>query len=200
MSDLPVTPNSHKYKDTVSKDREPLQKIIKSEAKVKKPSSVRKFAEVFLAEDIDSIKSAVWNDYIVPYTKKTIIGAVDFMLNGRNSTVNRNQYSNSRYGYTSYNTINQPPRPVDSYKPRSNRHDYNTIAIDSKGEAEAVLFAMEERIRDYGRVSIADFYDLIGIDCDFTDYKYGWNDLSNTYIHRMNDGYSIHFDKAVVLD
>lgn len=59
-----------------------------------------------------------------------------------------------------------------------------TITIfRSKEEAENILKLMNGVIRDYGVVTIADFYDLIG----FANYNYeatkvGWTDLSASEI------------------
>jgi hypothetical protein len=49
-------------------------------------------------------------------------------------------------------------------------------------------------------VSVADFYDLVGVDGTYTDNKYGWTNIRNAYVNRVRDGYVIKLPRAISLD
>lgn len=63
-----------------------VQKIVKGEARTKKRSGVMKLADIFLPEDVDSIKKHVIYDVIIPAAKKIISDTVDTYLYGENSS------------------------------------------------------------------------------------------------------------------
>ena len=76
----------------------------------------------------------------------------------------------------------------------------NDIIIENRGEAEDVLSRMDELIDQYGLVSVADLYDLVGINGNYTDNKYGWFNIRTASVVRVRDGYMIKLPKAVPLN
>ena len=79
-------------------------------------------------------------------------------------------------------------------------YEYDDIILDNRGEAEDVLSRMDELIDTYGVVSVADFYDLVGITGNYTDNKYGWSDIRNASVVRVREGYMIKLPKALPLN
>ena len=79
-------------------------------------------------------------------------------------------------------------------------YDYDDIILESRGEAEDVLERMDELIATYQVVSVADFYDLVGVSGNYTDNKYGWTDIRNASVIRVRDGYMIKLPKALPLN
>ena len=65
------------------------------------------------------------------------------------------------------------------------------ILFDSRETAENVLEASKEIINKYGFVTIADMYDLSGLDAPYTGQKYGWVDLKEAKIIRVRQGYKL---------
>ena len=59
---------------------------------------------------------------------------------------------------------------------------------------------MEELIDMYQLVSVADFYDLVGVSGNYTDNRYGWTNVRNAYVVRVRDGYMIKLPKALPLN
>ena len=59
---------------------------------------------------------------------------------------------------------------------------------------------MDELIETYGVASVADLYDLVGLRCEYTDNKYGWNNLRNAEPIRVRDGYMLKMPKALPID
>ena len=72
------------------------------------------------------------------------------------------------------------------------RHDFDDILFESRGEAEDVLSHLVDLTIDYGVASVADFYDLSGIESQFTDNKYGWTNLRDAEVtESMRDAYRV---------
>ena len=58
MDDMNYKPNSHKYKEEqkAANDEKRAEKVVQGKVKVKKKGEVRKFADVFVAEDAHNVK------------------------------------------------------------------------------------------------------------------------------------------------
>ena len=78
-----------------------------------------------------------------------------------------------------------------SYRDAYYRKNVDNIIFDSRETAENVLEASKEIINKYGVVTIADMYDLSGLDTPYTGQKYGWVDLKEAKIIRVRQGYEL---------
>lgn len=197
----PNPPKSQSGKTEIVPEKK-VEKVISGTAKTKKKSEVMKLADIFIEDDVNSVKSYIVGDVVIPTIKKTIYdvitGSLDMFFFGgtgggkARSTADKVSYRN----YTSYSS-KRDTRPAT----RSVRgYDYDEVVLDSRGEAEEVLARMDELISTYGIVSVADFYDLVGITCQYTDNKYGWTNIRNADVMRVRDGYQIKMPKAMPLD
>ena len=199
--------NSHKSKDiqTESVPEKKIDKVISGTAKAKKKSEIRKFTDVFVSEDMDSVKSYILMDVLVPAVKKAIsdivTNGIDMLLYGeagRNKSTSSSTASHVSYR-SYYDSQNNRRDSRSTSRPRIG-YDYDDVIIDNRGEAEEVMTRMDELMETYGLVSVADFYDLVGISGNYTDNKYGWTDIRNASIVRTRDGYMIKLPKALPLD
>lgn len=199
--------NSHKSKEAKAElvPEKKVEKVISGTAKSKKKSEIRKFTDVFVSEDMDSVKSYIVMDVLVPAIKKAIsdivTNGIDMLLygeSGGSSTVKKNPAS--RVSYRSYYESQNDRRETRPINRNRVGYDYDDVILDSRGEAESVLTRMDELMETYGLVSVADFYDLVGITCNYTDNKYGWTDIRNASIVRTRDGYMIKMPRALPLD
>lgn len=196
--------NSHrvkeeqKNKEVVKKDIQPVAK-----AKTKKKSEVKKFADVFIAEDITSVKDYIVNDVLIPAAKKAIsdiiTNGIDMILYGEARGKDRRRDTGSRVSYTKYYERDRD-RDYDRGRIRRSVYDYDDIILDTRGEAEDVLNRMDDLIDAYGMVSVADLYDLVGVSGNYTDNKYGWTNLRNAEVRRTRDGYLLKLPKALPFD
>lgn len=196
------TPNSHKFKEEQNKlaERPKVNKVIKGTAKTKKKSGFSKFVGSFISEDVDSIKSYVISDVLIPAAKKTISDIIsigtDMLLFGE-SGGNKKRSMSSRVSYRDYyDSRRRDDRPVS--RTRSG-YSYDDILFESRGEAEEVRERMDELIETYGVVSVADMYDLAGITCQYTDNNYGWTNIRNATVERVRDGWILKMPKALPL-
>ena len=68
------------------------------------------------------------------------------------------------------------------------RHSFDEIVIPSRQEAEEVLDRMYDLLSRYGSVSVADLYEMTGIQSTHTDIKWGWEALTGSRVSRLRAG------------
>lgn len=199
-------PNSHKSKSEEAQTERPkFEKVIRGNAKVKEKSGVRKFTDVFISEDASSVKSYIFADVLVPAVKKLVSDIVkdgiEIVLYGGTSGRNRRS-GGSRADYISYDRFSDRRDDRRDYRePRTKTaYSYKEVVLDNRGDAEEVLDRMYEALKEYRAVTVADFYDILGVSHDYTDRKYGWIDLSNARVVRVRDGYAFDLPKAMPID
>jgi hypothetical protein len=129
-------------------------------------------------------------------------GSIEVLLRGE-SRGSRTRREGSR-SYVSYNGYyNRSDNREDRHSRQSinrARHNFNDIVFESRGEAEEVLSHLVDLTIDYNVASIADLYDLVGITSNFTDNKYGWDDLSRATVSRVRDGWMIDLPRTILID
>lgn len=197
-------PNSYKSKTeqkAATTERKKVDKVVTGKVKSKKKSEVSKFKDVFISEDVHNVKSYIFMDVLVPAMKKALSDIVkdgiDMMLYGETKT----RKSGSGASYVSYRDYSSRDRHDARRGVRSRTvYDVDDIIIDNRGEAEDVLDRMEELIDTYGIVSVADYYDLVGESCAYTDNKYGWTTLRTAEVVRVRDGYRISLPRPKPID
>lgn len=178
-----------------------VERITKGSVKAKKKSGFRKFMDAFIQEDAGTVKNYIWNDVLVPAVKKTfsdtVTNALDMFLWGKGGGGRRPRGNAERISYRSYY---DRPSATARESDRRRSYDYDDVILDSREEAEEVLARMDELLTDYKMVSVADFYDLVGITGKTTDNRYGWTDLRNASVVRDRDGYLIKLPRAEALE
>lgn len=204
---MDYTPNSHKFKEeqkattqTAAPAEKKVSKVVKGNVKIKKKSEARKFADIFLPEDVSNVKSFIVQDVLIPALKKVISDTVDTFLYGGsrrgNSTSNAGKVSySSYYGGDRFSSRDDRP-PFDTRK----GFDLGDVILDTRQEANDVLNRMEELIDSYRKVSVGDLYDLLGKSCDYTANNYGWTSVRAAEVIRVRDGYLIKFPKPMPID
>lgn len=212
MDENMYKPNSHKYKEEQKElareqakaEEKRVSKIISGTAKAKQ-NKIRKFSDVFFAEDIHSIGDYLLNDILIPATKRALYdvleGGLSMSLFGGRGSSNRKS-SVDRVSYRDYNGVSRDggSRRYDT-RERTGLY-YDDIVLDSRGEAEAVLSAMGDIMEQYaGVVRVADLYDLVGMTPPHTANKYGWTNIRAAKIAREPDGkYRIVMPQALQID
>jgi hypothetical protein len=202
-------PNSHKYKKAKAEsenntEKKKIEKVVSGTAKLKKKSEIRKFTDIFIAEDASKVKTYILSDVIVPAAKKLISDIVkdgiEMILYGGTDRGGRRS-NGFRADYVSYNKYSErrDDRRGSDSRTRTG-YSYDDIILETRGEAEEVLSRMDELIDMYGMVTVADLYDLVGVSGNYTDNKYGWVNIRNAEPVRVQDGYMLKLPKALPLD
>lgn len=205
MSELDYKPNSNRYKKeqkSAPDDRKKVEKVVKGTVKTKKKSGVSKLKDTFISEDVSNVKSYILMDVLIPAAKKAISDIVrdgiDMILYG---DTHRGR-SSSGASYVSYRSYSDRDRRDSRYESSRSRTIYepDDIILESRVEAEEVLERMNELIDNYGIVSVADLYDLVGKTCDYTANRYGWTNIRNAEPVRVRDGYLLKMPKVGPID
>ena len=178
-----------------------LTSVVSGAAKVKKKSEARKFADVFISEDISNVKTYILTDVLIPTIKKAIsdvvTNGVDMILYGEVGRTKRHASSKISYNGLYRGSDRRDPVPTR----QRGVADYDDILFDNRGAAEAVLTVMDEAVEQYGEVSVGDMYDLAGVTTtNYTVNKYGWRDISSARVVRVRDGYMIKLPRAIPLN
>lgn len=198
------TPNSHKFREAQKQEAEKkkVEKVTTGIVKTKKKSEISKFTDIFVAEDMRTVKDYLVQDILIPAAKKLIDSVVSdgiHMLLYGDARRGKNGSSNaSRVSYGSFYENRDRASSNDNARTR-NGYNYDDIVVETRGEAEEVLDRMDELVETYGHVSVADLYDLVGKTCQYTDNNYGWTNVRNAEPIRVRDGYLLKFPKVTPL-
>lgn len=198
--------NSHKSKENnLTEPKRKATKAITGTAKTKKKSEISKFADVFLAEDISSVKSYILMDVLVPAIKDGIVdivkNGIDALMYGSDGAPSSKKSISSKISYTPYYKMASASTQSKEHlalRPKT-AYEYDEVVLSSRGEAEMLLKSMDEAVREYGMVSIGDYYDMAGVTSEYTTNRYGWTDLREATISRNRDGYMIKLPKPTPL-
>lgn len=185
--------NSHKSKEALAKK---VEKPVVTGARTKKKSELRKLADIFIPEDVESVRSYILLDVIVPLIKKGITSIVDVLLYGE-ARSDTKKGSASRVSYRSYYENRDHDDRGRGIAPKLT--DVNII-VDSRAEAESIISGLEQIIDVYGFASVADMCDLADLEHNFTDNKYGWTSVKTAKIIPRRDGWEIEMPKRMPID
>jgi hypothetical protein len=192
-------------KKLTSTERKKIQPVINSAGVIKKPKTFgQKLSETFFGDDTRNVGDYVIHDILIPALKSTLSdavgGGIEMLLFGERRSGSRGYISRDRdRSYIPYNRITRTSRDVvdNRYLNRSarSRHDFDDLIIPTRAEAEDVLFHLADLIADYQIASVADYYELVGIESSYTDQKYGWTNVADAFVERVREGYVIRLPK-----
>ena len=196
-------PNSHKYhaeqKESVGIEKR-AKKVVSGTVGTKKKNDIATFAKTFIAEDATNVGKYIWEDLVVPTVRKTIVNVVTdaarIIFLGKSAGSSSSSPGTPKVSYRSY--YDEPKAAIASKA--TNRFDYETITFESRGEAEAVRVEMNNLIRRYRYVRVADMFEAAGLIPPTPAYKYGWSDISSAKVEYWNGKYIIKLPSALPLD
>ena len=201
--------NSKKLKrlNTEGPTDEPKVKKIVKHRVIKKPKGfLDNLSEAFFGSDANSVMGYVLQDVLVPAAKNTlsemVSTGIEMLLFGEAHSSNKRDKNRSYVSYGGFFKDHDRQRGSNLNSGLRNRarHKFDDLALGSRMEAQDVVDALVDLIENYEVATVADFYDLVGMESVFSDQKYGWNNLSRVDIRRTREGYVILLPKPIVLD
>lgn len=197
------------YKSNSDKERyerkseKKIEPVIIGTAKTRKKKESHKFTDIFVAEDVNNVKSYILMEVIIPTVKKAISDVIttgiDMLLYGE-SDRNKKSSLSSKVSYRNYYEQDSKRVRAGSINNKRNSFDYDDILFDNRGDAESVLDAMNDIISLYGVVSVSDFYELARVPNDnFTMNNYGWTYIGSATAVRVREGYILKLPRAIPL-
>lgn len=193
--------NSHKLREIKSEpvtEERKLESVITGPAVTQKKSGLSKFAGSIVQESFSSLGEYLVEDWLIPAFKKTIddlfTNGIHFLLYGK-AAETRSGTLASKISYSGFYQ-NSPSRQTST----SSVLEYDNIIFSNRGDAEAVLSAMDDAIDSYGVVSVGDLYELSNVPIpSYTVNKYGWLNIRSAEVIRCRDGYMLKLPRATVL-
>lgn len=204
--------------EEVVTEKKSLERVVNAPpVKVKRSLIGRLVSGIVGPEGVSGIGEYVNEEIIKPAIKNIIVDAVTSGINmvmygergGRNTGgyrptggYQRTNYQSSyqRTNYTSRYTQHNPEPAPTPREPR-NRHLVEEYVLNDRHDASHVLVSLTENADAYGSVSVADYYELIGVASTYTDNNYGWtiDSISRATIIGVRGGYVIKFPPLEVL-
>lgn len=200
--------------DFAVKEKKELKKLVNVQPKkVKRNLLSRLVTGVLGPEGLPSIGSYVNDEIVKPAIKNIIVDAVTSGINmvmygekSPNRGGNNTSYSRNRTTYrpaTNYTSryANTQSEPTERKVARSSRHGVEEYVIEDRFDAAHVLTTLTENADMYDSVSVADYYDLIGVPSQYTDNTYGWtiDSITRASIVPIRGGYIIKFPPVEVI-
>ncbi len=177
----PLNGNSNK-----SKERKTLAPVVSGNSIRKKKTIGKRLTEAFVADDISNVKSYIIRDVIIPAIKETmfdtLVGSLEMTLFGRSVIkhyrgTQNTQTNTSRINYNGVST--QSIRQNTSSVVNTQKIPIDDVIVPTFEEAQKVIAEMKSAIMEYGNVRVSDFYSACRAPYDFTDEKWGWENLGN---------------------
>lgn len=164
---------------------------------------VKKKKKKGFAFDVSSITNSLYDSVILPAVKAVIedLGnnALSMMLyrNDDNRELRR-PGGRGRGGYSnSYDLRNGKTRASARNVSTNSALEIDEICFTKYRDAEEVLARMIEYIAQYQWVSVAAFYDLVGVTPNYMHDRYGWTTLRGVKILRDSQGFFIDFPEPM---
>lgn len=183
------------------------KKVVQGEVRIRKPGFRRLLKEIFLAEDVGSIREYIIWDRLVPAFRDglydVVIGTIGMMLYGKviggkkprfASRSNRDWDPNVQFSYDRADDRRVRIRKDDPYYERRSSNSVEEIAVESITDAQAVLSELVNYMSQYDRVPVSAYYDAFGVTGKrlWTDEKWGWTSLADaSIVPARGGGYTI---------
>lgn len=199
MAEIRINPDDYPANKPVERRR-----VVTSEVKApKKRGFLSRVKDTILPDDVDDVATYIVCDFIIPGLRDFAWNVGRDLLESFTIGCGTGRGYSSSYGRSSYGRS----RDYGSYyrsqsQRRSNRvsgsNDFQEYILSSREEAEDVLDEMMEILDHEMFVSIADYYDIIGVKSSgFTDNNFGWENLSSARVGRARDGYILNLPRTV---
>lgn len=166
----------------------------------KKPATTR-LSDIFIAQDIKSVGSYVFERVIVPALQNLAVNTINsvargvFLGEGAINTFNDTKRMGN--GHTSYNSMYGRTQTKTYIGTASSRVSFEELSYDDYGDAQLVLDVLDECIQNSGYATIADLYEASQRTCPYTGEYFGWRDISKARIVQDGDKWWLKMPKAM---
>lgn len=198
-------PNSEASQKHEPEDKK-IERVTTGDVRRRKKPLRKQFSETFVSGDAKSALQYVIFDVMIPALKDTIAEAgaagIEKLIFGdsrrkRGSTPPQAGPT----GYVQYNRMTQQLSPQRAMSRRARAsHNFDEIVLNSRTEAEEVIDRLFDLVGRYDAATVADLYELVGLESSHTDQKWGWRNLRGAGASRVRDGYLLDLPEPEPLD
>lgn len=182
---------------------------------VPKSKGFRRIREVFIAEDLGTVKGKVFEGVVVPSIKDFIVNIVTntvTMIFYGEKAVNVKGYQSSWLGGSgkrvSYSTYYASSLNGDNLSKKLSPEmvtSYTEPLFSSYEEAKECLSDLVEMLDNYPQVTISDLYSheavvKNGYHNEAVFNKWGWKNLGNAHVSATPSGYTLNLPKPKYLE
>lgn len=157
----------------------------------------RMFTSIIGPDGLSGIGSYLNREIVVPALKDMFVNTLTSGINmavykdevPRSGVYNR-PVSSTKYRYSDIQQPVAPPRPAPS-RTANMRNEIEYYEIEDRQQAQRVLGELIRLARTYEWAKVADYYDMIGVESEFTHSNWGWleSDLMNVgFLNAGRDG------------
>ena len=175
---------------------------------VKKRGTFSTMREIFISEDASTIGKYITMDVLVPTIKQAIStifkDGIDILLYGAGGNPNKGKNLAGRVSYSSFYDARNGAQSRQVAEKRA--FWYDELEYRTRDEAIDVINSMDDLLSTYGKVSVADMYELSDATPEYTYNNYGWkspevSDIRQiAQITRRGNAYLIKLPRAVPLN
>lgn len=175
---------------------------------VRKKSFVQSIAEGLVGNSSENVMGYIIHEVLIPAAKTTIqemvSGGIEMLLFGEKRSSGKSKGGSSKISYGSYYSSNK-----DRDDDRRDRHrasyrdkfDLSEIYFKTRRDADDILTNLCDDLEEYEQVSVADFFDLAGIEGNsWAHDAYGWTDLRRATVTPTRGGWQIIFPNPIPLE
>lgn len=195
--------NSHRVKaeqtTTSTEERRKIEPVVTGAVMTKPKNGINKWIDLFIKQDVPKIKAYVLSDVFLPALKKALMGSIDMTFPGGHSSGYTSDYgSKPKIRYSGF--AEEPNyRKATGTVLAKDHVEYADIEYPSRGAAERVLLALRDIHAEFQSVTLAELYEVSGLEHPYTYTKYGWKSLRDVDIIRRGDAYFIKLPQATLL-
>jgi len=208
MMDFPGNSNKSQEPKQKPKPEKKIEKVTTGEV-IKRKKSVGARLKDFFGGDMRSVARYVAGDVLLPAMKNMLVDTIESgarrAIYGDSPAARRRGPVDVHRPRVSYNspidrTYNRQqgamlPHQPPHYGP-SRRQTVGDVILSSRNEADIVVERMKDILDQYDSVSIADFYELVGLPSSHVDHIWGWADLGYVGVRQIREGYVIDLPAA----
>lgn len=192
-------PGNSNASKVAAQNRSKKDKVVQGAVTMAKPSLSKKLVSTFCGSEIPDVKAYFLKDVLIPTLQGAVIDFFAMMFWKRpitgfrgNNFTGVNVAPRTNYTYGNYSTYQPQPNPNNkSSILNQTRPDISGFRFATQADAETVLTNMVSAIEQFGKVSVNDLYDFVGITAPFSDVYWGWTNLSTATTRRYADGYAL---------
>lgn len=185
---------------TTRQEPKKVERVTSADARRRKKPLGKQFKATFFSGDARTAFDYVVIHVIVPAIRDTLFEAgqsvIEKLIYGEARSRRRGPMGgppSGPQGYVAYNR--RPDEPPAAYgggrmisRSARARHDFDDIVLESRRDAEEVLDRMYDLLSNFEMATVAELYELTGIQSSHTDNKWGWTDLRGASVSRVRTG------------
>lgn len=197
-----------------TEEKRVVTKVISGGVTAKKKSVWAKAKVAFFGEETIDVGEYLMYDVLIPSAKELVDALISsikdaYLWGGQSSASNSRLSRRGGASVFNYNSISSVRRNVVSslnsaarqapIAQKQARISLDDLVFDKRVDAEEVLASLRILIEQYHIAGVSDLYSLIGQTTEYTDQRWGWDDLRIAEIRRVRNGYLLVLPAPAVI-